>query len=319
MEEIIDASPDERVYLEGLVAQLYEGDERDAMWSTWDRPDVYYMRIGEGAVIFGFVNYRSGVAYMNVFHAADALLAGAAAVRVLEMGIEILIVDRSVILPVEFRQQVLPGCHKKTIRYDGVLNVEEVTTTGLIAIHKAAQGQFPIRIRVGCAAGYPGESKEPETWMNVDVAIDVTVDGFKLKFAEPLIFAVDKEDLSNDRLMFMEWNGSRLLWGESRWNKLHYHGTCRVHALRATFEDWTVGRNVDWFAWDELMMYDVWAYHSEWIDIKNALASLVVQQRLAASRIQRSWKRCFNDIEYGVARKRLKKEFEELCRDAVFD
>lgn len=116
--------------------------------------------------------------------------------------------------------------------------------------------RFPTRLRLGCATGYPGENVGPETWITVDAAICVSGDEYEmiseLKFAEPLVFAINNENLTNDHLMFIEWNGSRLLSGGARWNKLNQYGTFERDILDEAFHDWELGRKVTWSRWGDL-------------------------------------------------------------------
>jgi hypothetical protein len=93
-----------------------------------------------------------------------------------------------------------------------------------------------VSLRLGSAMGYPGNSN------NLIGAIDwaeVNEAAFELQFAQPLIFSTPGQ--GGDPLMFMEWNGVRLLCGKSRWIKLFNMGEMQRITLHNAFDDWKLG------------------------------------------------------------------------------
>lgn len=161
--------------------------------------------------------------------------------------------------------------------------------------------------------GYPGNSNDligAIDWATHYVSLEVNEAAFELKFAQPLIFSTPGQ--GGDHLIFMEWNGMRLLCGKSRWNKLFNMGEMQRTTLHNAFDDWKLGGVVTVSKWDSVWRHYVRPYESEWAHVRNALAYIVNRKRRAASQIQKAWRKCICNPKYRVTKKRLKREVHGL-------
>lgn len=121
LHEIVNASPEDKRFLEELSTKLEDEGMPDASWYLWNRPDYYYLR-GEGAQVVVFTYWDFGLPCMEVAYTSDNEVAGEAAVAVLrEREEDVVIIDSPVLLPGGYQQRVLQGC-SRTLEYVDIDN-----------------------------------------------------------------------------------------------------------------------------------------------------------------------------------------------------